>query len=151
MSPELLAYSRPVAAARALGADAVDQNRFLDKRVRLTGDPAVLGTDNGRVMLLTALRLLPRLTPHVVVDLPRAPMRLIAEIRREAERIAFGAAVHVEDGVAGLTAAQNDVYDAVLSIGRDPDATRHAFSPEIVTEIVSNGWCVWVADRKSVV
>src|SRR5258706_6756700 len=67
-----LALSRPIATADSLGDLAPDRHRFVQKRVLLSGDPTTLATANGRVMLLSALRLLVRICPNVVVRLAGA-------------------------------------------------------------------------------
>lgn len=149
-------YSRPLATAARLGDDAPDRHRFLEKHVVLTGDPAVLATPNGRVMALTALRLLPRLTPHVTVWLPGAPATLVEELEREGERIAFGGRVLVH---TDSTPPDGDLFrhaDAVLSVGAGPMRAMAAESRDGIldpaaqlaerwTTVASNGWCVWVA------
>jgi molybdopterin/thiamine biosynthesis adenylyltransferase len=151
-----LSYSRPLATAARLGDDAPDRHRFLEKHVILTGDPAILATPNGRLMALTALRLLPRLTPHVTVWLPGAPATLVDELAREGERIAFGGRVLVHTDATPL---DDDVIrhaDAVLSVGAGPRRATDAESRDGIldpaaglaerwTTIASNGWCTWVA------
>jgi molybdopterin/thiamine biosynthesis adenylyltransferase len=150
-----IAYSRPLATAARLGNDAPDHHRFLEKHVVLTGDPTVLATPNGRVMALTALRLLPRLTPHVTVWLPGAPAALVAELTLEGERIAFGGRVLVRANAL----PQEDVLgqaDAVLSVGAGPPSATDSESRDDIldpiaglaerwTTVSSNGWCAWVA------
>lgn len=127
-----LALSRPVATAETLGALAPDRHRFVRKRVLLMGDPAMLSTPNGRVMLLSALRLLVRICPNLVVRLDSAPPVLAREAQVEARRIAFGAPVLFDD------AAADDTFDAVLTVGGSaaPDGRWTAIS--------SDGWVVRV-------
>jgi molybdopterin/thiamine biosynthesis adenylyltransferase len=155
-SPAALEYSRPLATAARLGEDAPDRHRFLQKHVVLTGDPKVLGTPNGRVMARTALRLLPRLTPHVTVWLPEAPAALVEELAREGERIAFGGRVLVSTDAIPLNGGLLRHADAVLSVGsgqtraietgcRDGTLDSAAAMTERWTTIASNGWCAWVS------
>lgn len=155
-APDALVYSRPLATAARLGDDAPDRHRFLEKHVVLTGDPKVLATPNGRVMALTALRLLPRLTPHVTVWLPGAPALLVEELAREGERIAFGGRVLVS---TDATSPEGDVLrraDAVLSVGSGPMRAKATGSRDGIldpvagmaerwTAVASNGWCAWVS------
>lgn len=151
-----LVYSRPIASAARLGDDAPDRHRFLEKCAVLTGDPTVLATANGRVMALTALRLLPRLTPSVTVWLPGAPDALFDELQREAARVAFGGQITIGVDVEPPSGTSLDTVDAVLSVGPVPQqiascATRDGIgdtastSSQSWTTIASNGWCVWVA------
>ncbi|MES2522552.1 MAG: ThiF family adenylyltransferase [Gemmatimonadota bacterium] len=147
-----VAFSRPLATAAGLGDAAPDRHRFLEKCVVLTGDPAVLGTPNGRVMALTALRLLPRLTPNVTVWMPGAPVALVEELSREANRIAFGARVVVSTARATAGDELLRGADAVLSVGSGPigGVGRDGLLDPTVrfadrwTTIASNGWCTWV-------
>jgi molybdopterin/thiamine biosynthesis adenylyltransferase len=112
MTPDDLAYSRPVATAARLADAATDYHRFVDKRVLLTGESVVLRTANGRACLLASLRLLIRICRRVTVALPVSFGALSQECRDLAERIAFGAPIPVVTGEMDPTA-----FDAVLNIG----------------------------------
>src|SRR5438128_2529497 len=107
-----LAFSRPTGVAQALGSQAPDRHRFLDKRVLLTGEVESLAQANGRMLLLDALRLLVRMTPNVTVALPSSADALRREAEALARRIEFG-------GVTQFPRTDVDpaAFDAVLSIG----------------------------------
>jgi hypothetical protein len=133
-----VAYSRPLAAVRALGEDAGDPTRFLEGRVLLASEEGVIQTSNGRVMALTALRLLPRVFANVSVLTRNLPEALVNELKAEAARIAFGNEV---------TFVDNDTdpgirFDAALSIGRCELPELRFIGNR--TAIAANGWVVWV-------
>ena len=126
--------SRPVATAQALGDLAPDARRFVNKRVMLTGEVAVLEMRNGRECFLSALRLLVRVCPNVTVALPVSCTSLAAESQAIAQHIAFGSPVK-------FLAADGDYsnYDSVLSVGR----IARADLPWTV--INSHGWLARVS------
>lgn len=115
-----------------LGDAAADRHRFLDKRVLLTGDPAVLETTNGRDCFLAALHLLPRICTDIAVSMP--PCGLVDDARAIAERIAFGQKITFLD--SGL---HDDSFDAVLSVGTRARLGRRC------TVINNDGWLARVA------
>jgi molybdopterin/thiamine biosynthesis adenylyltransferase len=124
-----LCYGRPVAAAERLGDAALDRHRFIDKHVLLTGERAVLQTNNGRHSLLSSVLLLPRICRNVSFFLPMGCNNLVNECKSTADRVGFSRAVEYLDKEPGF-----EQYDAILSIGT---ATR----PDLPWTVVnSNGW-----------
>jgi molybdopterin/thiamine biosynthesis adenylyltransferase len=129
------AYSRPLAAAQALGGVAADRHRFNHKRVLLTGTPEALGAPSGSDCLLYSLRLLGRICRHVVVAIPLGFTRLEEEARRVGASIAFGSPFHH----ACASAVDPGKFDAVLSVGtRLPPGGRG-------TVFNSDGWLARVS------
>jgi len=129
-------FSRLVASAEGLGDHAVDRHRFLEKRVLLTGEPEALSTTNGAVAMDACLRLLPRITRHVVVALPAdSPMR--QDVNETAESIVFGNEIEIVSGSAPNAAR----FDAVLNIG----TTVRRGQPW--TAVTSSGWLSWVSSE----
>lgn len=127
-------YSRPLAAAAALGADAEDHHRFLDKKVLLTGEESLLQTVNGAEIARAALLLLIRISADVTVGLPAACGELRAELEAAVRRLAPKMTVRFLDEEPGLRS-----YDAILSVGtRARDDMRS-------TVINSNGWTARVS------
>jgi hypothetical protein len=124
-----LAYSRPAAAAAALGADAQDSHRFVDKRVLLTGEAAILGTDNGAEIALDSLLLLVRICSNVTVVIPADCADLRSQLDAIISRIAPNTNVQFLD-----FASEYATYDAILSVG----TSVHADLPWTVVN--SNGW-----------
>jgi hypothetical protein len=124
-----LAYSRPAAAAAALGADAQDSHRFVDKRVLLTGEAAILGTDNGAEIALDSLLLLVRICSNVTVAIPADCADLRSQLEAIVSRIAPNTNVRFSD-----FASEFATYDAILSVG----TSVHADLPWTVVN--SNGW-----------
>jgi hypothetical protein len=122
------AYQRPIAAADALAADAVDSHRFLDKRVLLTGDSFVL-TPNGGLCLDYATRLVAKICRNVSVSLPGPASGRLSETRELTARVAMGTPIDVDDSVPDPTD-----FDAILSVSRRP------FNHHRSTSINSNGW-----------
>lgn len=127
-------HSRPLATAATLGEAAKDSSRFLDKYVLLTGDVVTLATKNGRVCLLSSLRLLIRVCRNVTVYLPPELSLLTAECKMVASRIAYDQHIQFAD-IAPVPA----VFDAVLSVG----TVARADLPWTV--INSNGWLARVS------
>jgi molybdopterin/thiamine biosynthesis adenylyltransferase len=127
-------FSRPASAAARLGELAPDRRRFVNKRVLLTGEEAILTTANGRECLLSGLRLLVRICPNLSVVLPPGAGAVLEECRRLAEKIAFGKAVEFAAGAADLAR-----HDAILSVGT-------VARPDLPwTVINSNGWLARVS------
>lgn len=123
-----------MATAERLGDLAEDRHRFVEKRVLVTGEPAVLATANGRECLLASLRLLIRICPHVTVALPNDCSALLDEVRATITPLAFGAPVTYTLGFADPT-----LFDATLCVGTKarPDLPW--------TAINSNGWLARVS------
>jgi len=129
------AFSRPLAAAEALGDAAMDRHRFNDKRVLLTGDQEALSAPSGPDSLLYSLRLVARLCRQVVVAIPRGFARLDEEVRRVGASIAFGQPVHF----ARPDEVNGNSFDALLSVGtRLPPGCRG-------TVFNSDGWLARVS------
>lgn len=130
--------SRPAAAADRLGEIAPDRHRFAEKRVLLTGEPEVLNTENGAILLDASLRLLVRLCSNLSVAVPVECPGSYEAVRLVAEQVAFG-------GPVEFLAAISDPldFDAVLSVGT-------AVRPEAPwTVINSNGWLARVSSGVS--
>lgn len=129
-----LVYSRPAAIAEQLGDLAEDRHRFVDKRVLLTGERAVLATANGRDCLLDSLRLLVRICRNVDVALPPELGLLRRQARETAGRVAFGQAITFLDEPPDWS-----LYDAILSVGAEA-------RPELPwTAINAHGWLARVS------
>jgi hypothetical protein len=131
-----LSMSRVIATAETLGQGAADSHRFAQKRVLLTGEAPVLATPNGRMCLLSSLRLLVRISRDVTVALPGGLDVLERECRVLAEGIAFGG-----QPVRFVPASGRGVgdYDAVLSVG------TFARPGEPWTVIHADGWLARVS------
>lgn len=131
-----LCLSRIAASAESLGHDATDTFRFTEKRVLLTGEAPVLGTANGRMCLLSSLRLLVRISRDVTVAMPAGLDALERECRELAAAIAFGGRP-----VRFVPASGRGVgdYDAVLSVG------TLARPGEPWTVIHADGWLARVS------
>jgi len=107
-----LVYSRPRKTAEQLGELAEDRHRFLDKRILLTGESALLSLPNGRECLLDSIRLAVRICLNVTVYIGKENDALRAEAENLAERISFGKKVEIlHDG------PDFKQFDAILSIG----------------------------------
>jgi len=135
MTPPL-SRSRVVATVESLGHDAADAHRFAEKRVLLTGEAPVLATPNGRMCLLSSLRLLVRISRDVTVALPGGLDALDEECRDVAEAIAFGG--RPVRFVPAFGRGVGD-YDAVLSVG------TLARPGEPWTVIHADGWLARVS------
>src|SRR6266496_1026441 len=129
-----LRFSRPASAAARLGELAPDCHRFVNKRVLLTGEQALLDTANGRECLLSSLRLLVRICPNLSVVLPPGAGAILEECRQLADQIAFGSAVELPAQAPDLAR-----YDAILSVG----TLARPYLPWTV--INSNGWLARVS------
>lgn len=134
-----LAYSRPQKTAEQLGELAEDRHRFLNKKVLLTGEAAVLKTANGKSCFLDSLRLLPRICQNISVTLPRSCATLRGDALLLSQYIEFGKQVQFLEDVSDMGR-----FDGILSVGS-------GVCPELPwTTINSNGWLVRVSsgDKK---
>jgi molybdopterin/thiamine biosynthesis adenylyltransferase len=107
-----LVYSRPRKTAEQLGELAEDRHRFLDKRILLTGESALLSTLNGRECFLDSIRLAVRICSNVAVFINKENDALRAEAESLAEDIAFGKRVEFLRDDPDFSQ-----FDAILSIG----------------------------------
>jgi molybdopterin/thiamine biosynthesis adenylyltransferase len=107
-----LAYSRPRKTAEQLGELAEDRHRFLNKRILLTGESALLSIPNGRECLLNSIRLAVRICSNVAVYVGNENGTLRAEAESLADRIVFGKKVEFLRDVPEFSE-----FDAILSIG----------------------------------
>jgi molybdopterin/thiamine biosynthesis adenylyltransferase len=137
MNPQA-AYSRAQKAADALGQLAGDRHRFLEKRVLLTGEEAILITENGKNCFLDSLRLLGRICQHIVLSIPPSGEPLMEAAIAVADQLAFGTQIDFIHEPGDLPG-----YDAILSVG----AQVHPDLPW--TTINSNGWLVRVSSGDS--
>ena len=124
-----LIYSRPQKTAESLSGLAEDCHRFLTKRVLLTGEVEMFATANGTHCFLDSIRLLIRICPNVVINVPTGCDALFQAARAITDQIGFGSAVEYRDVVEDL-----DAFDAILSVGT---AVRTDLP---WTTINSNGW-----------
>ncbi len=134
--PDPLKYSRPLATANRLADVAEDANRFIDKRVLLTGESDVLGSQNGRDCFLSSLRLLVRFCADVSVFLPTVSAEFAKEVFREAGRI---------EPAVKFRQSEPDPreFDAILNVGS-------RMRPDLPwTVINSNGWLARVSSVSS--
>ena len=134
MTGDPLQFSRPVAAAMALGDAALDRHRFIQKRVLLTGDTDILLTSNGHEIFRAAFLLLIRICRDVSIALPGPCAELKADIEALAQHtVADYMPAFLDDKT------DNAHFDAVLSVGcgKNPGATR--------TTINSDGWLARVS------
>jgi molybdopterin/thiamine biosynthesis adenylyltransferase len=123
-----LAWSRVDASARSLGHEAPDAGRFTGKRVLLTGEAGVLERPNGRMCLLSSLRLLLRVSGDVTVAIPAGLDALELECRTLAASVSFGGGRVRFVAAAGRAVGD---YAAVLNVGtrtrpREPWTVVHA-------------------------
>jgi len=128
-----LVYSRPRKTAEQLGELAEDRHRFLNKRILLTGESALLSIPNGRDCFLDSIRLAVRICPNVALFIGKENHALRAEAENLAEGIAFGKKVEFLRDVPDF-----NQFDAILSIG----IKAHPGLPW--TTINSNGFLVRV-------
>jgi len=133
-----LRYSRPIAAAVALGEHAEDRHRFTEKKVLLTGEARVLASDNGAEIARDALMLLIRICPNVALALPPECKALWFELEQLARRVAPDLRLRYLEGQPLY-----GQYDAILSVG----VTARPDLPWTV--INSNGWLVRVSSGTS--
>lgn len=132
-----LTFSRPRATALSLGDLAPDRHQFVDKLVLLTGEPAVLATQNGRQCLLLSLRLLGRMCRNLSVAIPEGHADLIDEVRSAASEIRPYTTVTIKHEPRDADA------DAVLCVG----SSAHA-DPRW-TVVNSNGWLARVSSGQT--
>jgi len=128
-----LTYSRPKKTAEQLGELAEDRHRFLNKRILLTGESAVLRTPNGRECLLDSIRLALRICPNVAVQIGKDNAALRVEAEELASHIAFSKGVEFLGDLPDF-----GQFDSILSVGMkaNPDFPW--------TTINSNGFLVRV-------
>src|SRR5882724_7888074 len=107
-----IVYSRPAGVAARLREVAGDTHRFLDKRVLLTGEPAVLETENGQECLLCSLRLLLRICRNIHVAVPPELIQVRDLCLLTSKQLEFGRPVEFVSGETEYAS-----YDAILSIG----------------------------------
>jgi len=129
-----LQHSRPLATVARLGALAEDHHRFIDKRVLLLGEAPILATANGRMCLISSLRLLVRICRNITILLPSGFDDLSKECQEVAEHINYDQKITFQEVLCDLK-----VYDAILCVG----ATVNPALPWTV--INSNGWLVRVS------
>src|SRR4051812_8507707 len=90
-----IALSRPMACAARLAAHAADAHQFINKRVLLTGEQALLTTENGKFIFLDSLRLLVRFCRFVDIWLPSSLEDLQREAASLAKSVEFTEAVNI--------------------------------------------------------
>jgi hypothetical protein len=135
---EDLRYSRPIAAAAALGEQAEDRHRFISKKVLLTGEACVLTSENGAEIARDALMLLIRVCPNIAVALPTE----CSALRLELEQLMLRLAPSLRLTYLEVQSAYEG-YDAILSVGS-------AARPDLPwTVINSNGWLARVSSGAS--
>jgi hypothetical protein len=129
-----LAFSRPAMTAAKLATQAIDHQRFLAKKVLLTGDRETLKTFNGRECFVNALALLIRICQNIHIYIPPGCDDLKPVCEDFTTRIAFGPGLEHCDQIDDL-----GLFDAVLSVGT-------AVKPGLPwTTINSNGWLARVS------
>jgi molybdopterin/thiamine biosynthesis adenylyltransferase len=129
-----LIYSRPQKTAEGLAGLAVDHHRFLTKKVLLTGEAPTLATSNGAQCFLDAIRLLIRICPNIVINVPDGRVALLQAARAITDQMGFGSAVEYRDLIKDFGS-----FDAILSVG----VMVRADLPW--TTINSNGWLARVS------
>jgi molybdopterin/thiamine biosynthesis adenylyltransferase len=129
MSEEII-FSRPNATAARLGDLAPDRHIFINKKILLTGETAILMTANGRVCFMSSFLLLHRISKGVEVYLPPD---VPADFQKECEQLVKR---YSRNSSIILLATQPDhaSYDAILSVGSNASASPNW------TVINSNGW-----------
>lgn len=136
-----IASSRPLGVAKSLGAPVLHEATIFSRDVILTGEQAVLETNNGRWCLLNSLRLLCRVVGPLTVVLPQGMDELQKEVRQLAVKVWSRSTVTVVNEVppAALRKAT-----AILSIG----SAVHPHLPW--TTINANGWVARVSSGTGV-
>lgn len=137
MNSHDIALSRPMACAAQLAAHAADAHRFIDKRVLLTGELALLTTENGKFILLDSLHLLVRFCRFVDIWLPPSLEGLQQKAVSLAKSVEFTEAVNFLTDMPDYT-----LYNAILSVG----ATARTDLPW--TTVNSNGWLARVSSME---
>ena len=136
-----IASSRPLGVAKSLGAPVLDEATIFARDVILTGEQAVLETNNGRWCLLNSLRLLCRVVGPLTVVLPQGMDELQKEVRQLAVKVWSWGTVTVVNEVP--PAAMRNAT-AILSIG----SAVHPHLPW--TTINANGWVARVSSGTGV-
>jgi hypothetical protein len=127
-------FSRPAAVAAILGDDG---QRFMDKKVLLCGESAILRTPSGHEAFRASFLLLIRICQHVAIALPEDCDVLRADIAVLAQRMIPERLLQNVD--ANCSVLQD--FDAVLSIG------THGHTELPWTVINADGWIVRVSSR----
>lgn len=135
-----IALSRPAAAAEGLDRYADHAHNYIDRRLLITGESAVLESLNGRVVSITALLLAVRTVRSVELYLPAA-----SSLIEELKTIAAEVALENQPPRFLIGPAELRHYDAVLNIG------FHADQSLGVTAVVSNGWIAHVSSIRPIV
>ena len=139
MTEKTLRLSRIAKTVARLGNESEDTHRFAQKPVLLTGELAVLATENGRDALLFALRLLVRISRQIDVVLPPECRELAHSARALADEIGLGGNVATSD----QELIKYERYAAILSVGTSA-------RPELPwTVINSNGWLARVSSGRT--
>lgn len=131
-------HSRIFAAVEKLRAIAEDHHRFSDKRVLLTGESAVLGTQNGKDCFIASLQLLMRICSDLTMALPPG------EIELETISKDLISTVAIENPVRFMRLPQEFTgFDAILCIGSNAN-------PKLPWTVVnSDGWLARVSSGPS--
>jgi hypothetical protein len=131
-------FSRPIAAAMALGDHAEGRYDFFKKKVLLTGETGTLASDNGAEIARDTLMLLIRMWPNVVVSLPQECEDLESELKELAKDL---------DPVVPVSFQRHfdayEQFDAILSIG------TLARTDLPWTVINSHGWLARISSGSS--
>jgi hypothetical protein len=139
LTEETLRLSRIAKTVARLSNESEDAHRFAQKPVLLTGELAVLATENGRAALLFALRLLVRISRQLDVVLPPECSELAHAARALADEIGLGGNVATSD----QKLIKYERYAAILSVGTSA-------RPELPwTVINSNGWLARVSSGRT--
>lgn len=128
-------FSRPEKAAAQLGDAAADRHRFVDKRVLLTGEAAMLVTANGQAIARDSLMLLMRICSNVTVWVPESAGPIKVILHDTANALEWKTPIRFIGG------PQPDLssFDAILNVGA-------AVRPDLQwTSINSNGWLARVS------
>jgi hypothetical protein len=129
------ATSRPGGVAEILVGHPLNKGEVMARKVVLTGDREILGTENGRMCFLNCLRLLPRVTGKIEVCIPDGLCSLEEEIRALVETVWRIDALEIRRYQDGFP---EDV-SAVLSVG----SSSKQDLPWVTVN--SNGWVARVA------
>ena len=127
-------FSRPLAAVQELGEAAREDGSFVDRRVLLTGEAAVLRTANGGWMAEDCLRLMVRTWRKLAVYLPSGVETLKDRLKSLATEIGFTEPVTFLE-----TEPCYRDYAGILSIGTQAQPALP------LTVINSNGWLARVS------
>lgn len=133
MNDELI-FSRPLATALRLGADALDKHIFPDKKVLLTGESNVLLAENGKNCFVSSMLLLFRICKNLSILLPSQCEDLFNECNLILKKTTHPSSIQFLKDIVNFKD-----YDAILNIGQTarPDLPW--------TVINSNGWVIRVS------